>query len=285
MEPNKPEVLEAPLTDQPELEPDRPADWLTPAEAADASDEPVPETEAPEGPDMEALPEAEDSAPTKRSKNSLLVYVTIMFAAAFLMVLLSFFVQQRSSSETISTLSQTSATAMGRAQELESNYTAQLEENNRLSTQLDSLTQQYDALQTAYDTLADQNSATAAELADRIAAYDALAAEQQAQAQASAETQAALEAELETRAAQTAADEETIESLTEQLEAQTARANALALLLTAAQAAMNVGEDGDLTALDQALKAVDVTLLDPAGYALYQQLQQRLAWASSEHAG
>ena len=277
MEPNK-DVLEG-------LEPSRLEDWQAPAESGLSAVTGAPETaETPEGPDMEAPPEPETPTPTKRNKNSLLVYVSILFAAAFLMVLLSFFVQQRSSRETISTLSQTSATAMGRAQELESNYTAQLEENTRLNAQLDSLTQQYDALQAAYDALADQNSATAAELADRIAAYDALTAEQQAQTQEAAEVQAALEAELETQAAQADADGETIQALTEQLEAQAARANALALLLAAAQAALNVGEDGDLTALDQALKAVDVTLLDPAGYGLYQQLQQRLAWASSEHA-
>ena len=274
MEPNKSDFDQ--FTPQPDQDLDSLETWEDWAEPIDP--------DVPEGPDAEAPPEQEAPVPTKRSKNSLLVYVSIMFAMAFLLVLFSFFVQQRSSSETISTLSQTSATAMGRAQELEANYTAQLEENNRLSAQLDSLTGQYDALQTAYDALADQNSATAADLAELIAAHDALTADYQAQAQAAEQTQADLETQLADRAIQAASDQETIQALSQQLEAQTRAATALAALLTAAQAALNVGEDGDMTALDQALKAVDPTLLDQAGLTLYQQLQQRLAWASSEHA-
>ena len=82
--------------------------------------------------------EAEHASPGK--KNSVLVYLVILFAVAFLLLLLSYFMQQRASREAYSDLQQSSNSAV---QSLDN----MLQENEALKGQVEDLTQENDQLQ------------------------------------------------------------------------------------------------------------------------------------------
>ncbi len=194
--------------------------------------------------------------PTRRNKNSLLIYVSVLFAAAFLLVLFSFLLSQRSSSQTISTLSQTSATAVGRVQELEAAYAQLNEENLRLNAEIESLTEDLSDLQSAYDAMSRQSSDTE----DALAAARTQSSEQQA--------------ELEDLQMQLAEAQARLDDLTAAAQVQT-------LLMQGAQAALSSDTDGLSTVLAQ----IDVSRLDSNQQTLYMLLNQKLTWAAgSEHA-
>lgn len=76
----------------------------------------------------------EKSALDEKRKNALLRYVAIMFAVAFLLVLLSLIGQMRDSKNTISQLSQSSSSAVQKAEQLQDTNRV-LEENNLLLKQ------------------------------------------------------------------------------------------------------------------------------------------------------
>ncbi len=73
----------------------------------------------------------EKSGIDDKRKNALLRYVAIMFAVAFLLVLLSLIGQMRDSKNTISQLSQSSSSALQKAEQLQDTNRL-LEENNLL---------------------------------------------------------------------------------------------------------------------------------------------------------
>lgn len=78
-----------------------------------------------------AAPETFQARVPAQKRTALLRYMAVMFAAAFLLVLLSFVMQMRSSNTTISHLSQSSASALARAEQLQ-------EDNRELVAELSS---------------------------------------------------------------------------------------------------------------------------------------------------
>lgn len=93
------------------------------------------------------------------SKVSLLRYMAIMFAVAFILVLLSYLIQMRNSQSAISRLSQSSASAFANAEQLQS-------DNRALETALQVLEEKVRHQQETIDSLRDQkNSAETSTLA------------------------------------------------------------------------------------------------------------------------
>lgn len=80
----------------------------------------------PEEPAQEVFQERVPS----NKRTALLRYMTVMFAAAFVLVLMSFLFQLKSHNTTVSEMAQTSASALSRAEELQ-------EENRTLQTALE----------------------------------------------------------------------------------------------------------------------------------------------------
>ncbi len=91
--------------------------------------------------------ENKQQAPVSDHKRTaLLRYMTILFAVAFALVLLSYLIQVFSSRDTISQLSATSASALQNAERLQETNRELTEENKRLSDELDNsnaLAQEY----------------------------------------------------------------------------------------------------------------------------------------------
>lgn len=127
---------------------------------------------------------APDGEKPARSKNALLRYLTILFAVAFALVLLSYLIQMRNMNTTVSELNKTSSSALSNAERLQDTNQALMAENDALGEQVDALESQVDALQ-------DQLDAATAE------AGDAKAAGAQSEARA-AELEEALSAQRET---------------------------------------------------------------------------------------
>ena len=85
----------------------------------------------PETPEVAEAPAPEtfqERVPSKK-RTALLRYMTVMFAAAFLLVLMSFVFQMKSHNTTISQMTQTSASALSRAEQLQ-------EDNRELQREL-----------------------------------------------------------------------------------------------------------------------------------------------------
>lgn len=96
---------------------------------------------------------AEHEKPHK--KPSVLMYLVILFAAAFLLMAWSYFMQQRVSSQTIEGLKE-SVSAMQSVDTLQ-------KANTELKAQVEALTAQVEALQKQADTLTEQNGALQAQ--------------------------------------------------------------------------------------------------------------------------
>lgn len=108
---------------------------------------------------------AEHAKPHK--KVSVMGYLAILFAAAFLLLLLSYFMQQRNSEQTISGLKD-SVSAMESVQNL-------IADNDALRKKVDELEADYEQAAAANADLAAQRTAnerTIAELEDQVAAMD-----------------------------------------------------------------------------------------------------------------
>ena len=84
----------------------------------------------------------EKSGLDEKRKNALLRYVAIMFAVAFVFVLLSLLGQMRDSETTISQLSQSSTSAWQKAENLQENNLELELENQELSMELEALQKQ-----------------------------------------------------------------------------------------------------------------------------------------------
>lgn len=102
--------------------------------------------------------EAHGMSAAKRT--ALLRYMAILFAVAFLLVLLSYFIQVRNARSTISELNQTSASALQNAEKLQQTNRELTDENYDLKNQLDDLQEQLtaaqDALKTQEESLGDE---------------------------------------------------------------------------------------------------------------------------------
>jgi uroporphyrin-3 C-methyltransferase len=188
---------------------------------------------------------------TAKHRNALLIYISVLFGVAFLLILLSFFIQLRNSNETISQLSQSSATAMTSVENLQnSNQTLQAE-NKDLEAQVEDLQDQLAQLQ--------------ADLDDVQARLDteteALTKEK--------ETTQSLSNELETETAR--ADEQTT-----QVEALTEKARAYELLVQAE----NYFRSGYYTSAQEVLDTIEeenlADLLDQQAKVLYSSLPDRI---------
>ena len=93
-----------------------------------------------------AEPNQEPKPKPERSKNALLRYLTILFAFAFLLVLLSYLIQMRNMNTTVSELNKTSSNALSNAEALQATNQSLMEEKAALEEQIDALGDQIDAL-------------------------------------------------------------------------------------------------------------------------------------------
>lgn len=210
-----------------------------------------------------------DNGGGKKNKNSLFLYLAIMFAAAFLLVLLSFLAQQRESRQTISSLTQRSDTATGRVQELEELYSEAVnqvaileQEKADMTTELDKLRVDNEALNTNYAVLLDSKKDLEADYLDLSAQLDAVEEELAAKNDAlvlTAQERDALTAQAETLNGQLVSGGQ---------------------LLAAVEAYL--GQERATAA--QLLAQVEASKLSAPALALYQTLSQKLSQVTSEHA-
>ncbi len=186
-----------------------------------------------------------------RTKNALLRYVAVLFAVAFLLVLLSYLVQMRNMNTTVSELNQTSSSALTNAQMLQSMNQQLMEENEALRAEVDSLEQQLDL---AEDTLTQQQTEaadTAEALQQELAALESAMSDAEAQ---HADTLSAYELLSKAASATNANDLVALRSYMAELEpsakllgSQATRLyNALAVVMTASSAEAG-GETGTET--------------------------------------
>jgi len=90
-------------------------------------------------PEIPEEPVQETAPLTEQKKNALLRYMAILFGVSFLLVLLSFLIQLRDSRETISNLSQSSASALQNAGKLQEDNEKLVQANKELESQLTTL--------------------------------------------------------------------------------------------------------------------------------------------------
>jgi len=94
-----------------------------------------------EGADAGSPLPAETPKSKQKTQESVIIYIAILFTVAFLLILLSYFMQQRRSEDTISTLTQThnqfSSQALENIEELQNKNLALQEETETLQDQLD----------------------------------------------------------------------------------------------------------------------------------------------------
>lgn len=115
-------------------------------------------------PSAELQHQAEHTRPRRRS-SSVLIYLMAMFAVAFLLLLLAYFQQQRSSAEANDDAMKQSASAFQSIQNLLTENEALRQETGKLEAQVDSLTQEKNALEQSLQDWADQADAAGRQLA------------------------------------------------------------------------------------------------------------------------
>lgn len=101
-----------------------------------------------------------------RNRNSVMGYLLILFAAAFLLLLLSYLMQQRNSAETISSLKE-SVSAMQSVQDM-------MEQNEKLEEQVAELEKQVSTLQEELEEVSTLKLGVESELRGSYMALDAL---------------------------------------------------------------------------------------------------------------
>ena len=116
-----------------------------------------------------------------RSKNALLRYVAVLFAVAFLLVLLSYLVQMRNMNTTVSELNQTSSSALTNAQMLQSMNQQLMQENEALRLELDELKQQLDQTEDSLTAEQTQSDMTVQALQQELAALESAMTDAEAQ--------------------------------------------------------------------------------------------------------
>ena len=164
-------------------------------------------SDKPENQPVSQPPEPEKAPLSDKKKRALLNYMSILFCAAFILVLLSFLIQLRDSNSTISQLSQTSTNAMTNAQRLQ-------EENSTLITEADEMKKQITSLEEERGALQDQVASLEAERDDLQSQLDE---QQQAQEEELSELKTQLEeAQQSAEAYQLLAELLNTESLEEQ---------------------------------------------------------------------
>lgn len=121
----------------------------------------------------------------EKKKNALMRYIFILFAVAFLLILLTFFMQLRDSNQTISELMQSNASAVQNAEKIQEENRLLLEQTAGMELELDEEAEDYEAeiqeltlqLATAQDiqTALIEDSATLEEMVkDTLRVYESL---------------------------------------------------------------------------------------------------------------
>jgi DNA repair exonuclease SbcCD ATPase subunit len=111
-------------------------------------------------------PPAQDKKPlSEKKKAALLRYMAVLFAVAFVLVLMSLVLQMRDSRATISALNETKSNALTNAEQLQ-------EQNRTLQQDKSDLQDELEALQAQYDELSQENEdlKTAGEEAEAVRA-------------------------------------------------------------------------------------------------------------------
>ena len=113
-----------------------------------------------------------------------MTYIAFLFGVAFILVLLSFLIQQKDSQQTISELNQNANSALSRAEQLQDNNRQLLEANQALQTQVEQLQADqnetkrlYQELEETYASLQEDHQALleqSAEHAQQVKAYELL---------------------------------------------------------------------------------------------------------------
>lgn len=114
-----------------------------------------------------------DQPTQAKRQRALLLYLGVLFFAAFVLVLLSFFSQLRDNRTTISELAQTSTSALSNAQRLQEDNTALHQQVDELQAQMDAERENHEKAVTA---LSDELSAAE----NRVAMLEKSSADQQA---------------------------------------------------------------------------------------------------------
>lgn len=114
-----------------------------------------------------------DQGTQAKRQRALLLYLGVLFFAAFALVLLSFFAQLRDNRTTISQLAQTSTSALSNAQRLQ-------EDNNALHAQVDELTAQMEAERENHEKALQALSDELAAAENRVANLEKSSSDQQA---------------------------------------------------------------------------------------------------------
>ena len=131
--------------------------------------------------------EPEKAPLSDKKKRALLSYMSILFCAAFILVLLSFLIQLRDSNSTISQLSQASTNAMTNAQRLQEDNSTLIGEVDDLKKQVRSLEEERGALEDEAARLQEELDKLKQELENQSSADDDQAAAlEKAQAEAEA---------------------------------------------------------------------------------------------------
>ena len=125
----------------------------------------------------------ETTMPPNRNR-ALMTYIAFLFGVAFILVLLSFLIQQKDSQQTISELNQNANSALSRAEQLQDNNRQLLEANQALQTQVEQLQADqnetkrlYQELEETYASLQEDHQALleqSAEHAQQVKAYELL---------------------------------------------------------------------------------------------------------------
>ncbi len=134
-------------------------------------------------------PPVEKPTPPNRNR-ALMTYIAFLFGVAFVLVLLSFLIQQKDSRQTISELNQNANSALSRAEQLQDNNRELLEANQalqdqvaQLQTDLDETANHYQELEETHTSLEESHEALQAQYTQQkqqIQAYELLLAAQRA---------------------------------------------------------------------------------------------------------
>ena len=119
----------------------------------------------------------EKSGLDEKRKTALLRYVAILFAVAFVLVLISLLGQARHSKTAISELSQSSISALQKAEQLQQDNQSLTEANEELVQDKKYLQQQVEQLTEEVETLEEELETVKQAQADLQEAYDTLLAE------------------------------------------------------------------------------------------------------------
>ena len=146
-----------------------------------------------EQPEASAPPAQEPPGekPTSPNRNrALMTYIAFLFGVAFVLVLLSFLIQQKDSRQTISELNQNANSALSRAEQLQDNNQELLEANQALQDQvvqlqadLDETSKNYSQLEETHTSLQESHAALQAQCTkqeQQVQAYELLLSAQRA---------------------------------------------------------------------------------------------------------